>query len=193
MQRQIAVGLGVDFAELTGNGDGTISAVARQSMLRTREMYKDRQRTVAALVLNRLYYAWLHSFLRLSVSGEWEDDADFTRLGDHEFQGRRWGWIEPTAEVNAAVVAVAHGWRSDAEIAAEYGNDIDDNIREAARIDSAKAEAGLITIGNGLGSSSAVQDQQSLGVLDKEDGGNGAEAEEPAAELEDANTSEVKS
>jgi capsid protein len=121
-------------------------------------MYKDRQRTVAALVLNRLFYAWLHSFLRLSASGDYTED-DFRRLGDHEFQGRRWGWIEPTAEVNAAVVAVAHGWRTDAEVAAEYGNDIDDNITEARRIALPKLEAGLVTVGNGLGSQSATADE----------------------------------
>ena len=158
LQRLISTGLGVDYAELTGNGDGTISAVARQSMIRTREMYKDRQRTVASLVLNRLYYAWLRSFLRLSASGEYTLDADYRRFGDHEFQGRRWGWIEPTAEVNAAVIAVAHGWRTDAEVAAEYGNDIDDNITEAKRIALPKMEAGLVTVGNGLGTQTATAD-----------------------------------
>ena len=146
LQRQIATGLGVDFAELTGNGEGTISAVARQSMLRTREMYKDRQRTVATLVLNRLFHAWLRSFLRLSASGDFTLE-DYERLVDHEFQGRRWGWIEPTAEVNAAATAVSHGWRTDAEIAAEYGNDIDDCLEEATRIRPKKEEAGLITVG----------------------------------------------
>ena len=146
LQRQIATGLGVDFAELTANGEGTISAVARQSMLRTREMYKDRQRTVSSLVLNRLFYAWLRSWLRLAASGEYTLD-DFSRLSDHEFQGRRWGWIDPSAEVNAAAVAVSHGWRTDAEIASEYGNDIDDCLEEAKRIRPAKEEAGLITVG----------------------------------------------
>lgn len=151
LQRLISTGLGVDFAELTGNGTGTISAVARQAMIRTREMFRARQETVVSLFLDRLWYSWLRSFLSLSVSGDLMQE-DFDRLSDHEFQGRRWGWIDPTAEVNAAAVAVAHGWRSDAEVAAEYGNDVDDMIAEAARIKDAKEAAGLITIGNGLGS-----------------------------------------
>ncbi len=149
LQRMISTGLGVDFSELTGNGSDTISAVARQSMMRTREMYKDRQRTVISLFLDRVWFAWLRSFLALRVSGKY-GEADFERLSDHTFQGRRWGWIDPTAEVNAATVATAHGWRTDAEVAAEYGNDIDDNIAEAARIKDAKASAGLITVGQGL-------------------------------------------
>jgi len=169
LQRLIATGLGVDFAELTGNGSDTISAVARQSMLRTREMYKDRQRTVATLVLDRIWFAWLHSFLALNVSGKFGAD-DFERFSDHEFQGRRWGWIDPSAEVNAATVAAAHGWRTDAEIAAEYGNDIDDNIAEQLRIKDAKAEAGLITVGQGLNSA-----QPDAPKDDQKDGDNGGE------------------
>ena len=171
LQRLISVGLGVDFSELTGNGSDTISAVARQSMLRTREMYKDRQRTVISLVLERIYHSWLKSFLRLRVSGVY-GEADFDRLRDHEFQGRRWGWIDPSAEVNAATVATAHGWRTDAEIAAEYGNDIDDNIAEQLRVKSAKAEAGLITVGQGLNAAPPPEPKQDKETAKAEKGNN---------------------
>jgi hypothetical protein len=74
--------------------------------------------------------------------------------------------------VNAAVTAVAHGWRTDAEVAAEYGNDIDDNIAEAERIARPKMEAGLVTVGNGLGSQSATADNIVMDT-DKEDTDNG--------------------
>ena len=149
LQRLVAAGLGVDFTELTGNAAGGISVSVRQSMLRTREMYKSRQGEVASQVLSPLYRIWLRSFLSLSASGALSP-ADFDRLRDHEFKGRRWGWVDPSAEVNAAVTAVAHGWRTDAEVAAEYGGDIDDNIAEAARIRAAKEAAGLVTVGNAL-------------------------------------------
>jgi hypothetical protein len=74
---------------------------------------------------------------------------DFDRLSDHEFKGRRWGWVDPSAEVNAATIAVAHGWRTDAEVASDYGNDIDDDIKEAARIRPEKEAAGLVTLPSG--------------------------------------------
>jgi lambda family phage portal protein len=148
LQRLVATGLGVDFTELTGNASAAISVSVRQSILRTREMYKTRQRVVSSLVLDRLYHAWLRSFLSLAVSGDLTL-ADFERLSDHEFKGRRWGWIDPTAEVNAATIAVAHGWRTDAEVASDYGNDIDDDIKEAARIRPEKEAAGLVTLPSG--------------------------------------------
>lgn len=148
LQRLVATGLGVDFTELTGNASAAISVSVRQSILRTREMYKTRQRVVSSLVLDRLYHAWLRSFLSLAVSGDLTL-ADFERLSDHEFKGRRWGWIDPTAEVNAATIAVAHGWRTDAEVASDYGNDIDDDIKEAARVKPLKEAAGLVTLPSG--------------------------------------------
>ena len=148
LQRLVATGLGVDFTELTGNASAAISVSVRQSILRTREMYKTRQRVVASLVLDRLYHAWLRSFLSLAVSGDLTLE-DFERLSDHEFKGRRWGWVDPSAEVNAATIAVAHGWRTDAEVASDYGNDIDDNIKEAARLRPEKEAAGLVTLPSG--------------------------------------------
>ena len=148
LQRMISTGLGVDFTELTGNAGGGISVSVRQAILRTREMYRTRQNLVSSLVLDRLFHSWLRSFLSLRVSGPYIL-KDYERLCDHEFTGRRWGWVDPSAEMNAATTAVAHGWRSDAEVAADYGNDIDDNIKEAMRIKDAKKAAGLITVGNG--------------------------------------------
>ena len=172
LQRMVSVGLGVDFTELTGNAGGGISVSVRQAILRTREMYKTRQGIVASLVLDRLYHAWLRSFLSLRVSGDLRL-ADFDRLCDHEFQGRRWGWVDPSAEVNAATTAVAHGWRTDAEVAADYGNDIDDNIEEALRVKDAKEAAGLITVGNGNASQPANAPGSAGNETDEEDkGGN---------------------
>jgi capsid protein len=155
LQRMISIGLGVDFTELTGNASAGISVSVRQAILRTREMYKSRQLSVSSLVLDRLYHAWLRSFLSLDISGAL-GLSDFDRLSDHEFTGRRWGWVDPSAEMNAATTAVAHGWRSDADVAADYGNDINDNIQEAARIKDAKASAGLVTVGNALNAAQPV-------------------------------------
>lgn len=166
LQRLVSIGLGVDFTELTGNSGGGISVSVRQAILRTREMYKSRQGLVVSLVLDRLYHAWLRSFLSLGISGDLSL-ADFERLSDHEFKGRRWGWVDPSAEVNAAAQAVAHGWRTDAEVAADYGGDIDDNIAEAARIKDAKESAGLITVGNGNASPSAPDTGKGDGEEDK--------------------------
>lgn len=169
LQRLVATGLGVDFTELTGNASAAISVSVRQSILRTREMYKTRQRVVSSLVLDRLYHAWLRSFLSLAVSGDLTL-ADFERLSDHEFKGRRWGWIDPTAEVNAATIAVAHGWRTDAEVASDYGNDIDDDIKEAARVRPAKEAAGLVTLPSG-------QQPPQPQPTNESEGNNGQESE----------------
>ena len=48
-------------------------------------------------------------------------------------------------DVNAAAIAVDRGWKTDAQIAADYGTDIDENIAEAQRLKPLKESAGLLT------------------------------------------------
>ena len=51
--------------------------------------------------------------------------------------------VTPLKDVNAAAVAVAHGWKTDAQVAADYGCDIDDNLEEAARVAELRKQYGL--------------------------------------------------
>ena len=91
-----------------------------------------------------MFRAWLASFLRFTASNPYIG-ADYERLAEHEFRGRTWEWVDPMKDVNAAAVAVAHGWKTDAQIASDYGTDIDENIAEAERINPRKTAAGLLT------------------------------------------------
>ena len=45
--------------------------------------------------------------------------------------------------IAAAAVAVAHGWKTDAQVAADYGCDIDDNLEEAARVADVRKQYGI--------------------------------------------------
>ena len=48
-------------------------------------------------------------------------------------------------DVNAAAVAVAHGWKTDGQIAADYGTDFEENLAEAKRLKKKKEAAGILT------------------------------------------------
>jgi capsid protein len=48
-------------------------------------------------------------------------------------------------DVNAAAVAVSHGWKTDTQIAADYGTDFEENLAEAKRLKKKKADAGILT------------------------------------------------
>lgn len=144
MLREIASGLGLEYACFANDWAGVSFSSVRAGTIAERDHWRILQAQFIEQVASPLFRAWLASFLRLSTSNPYVG-ADYERLAEHEFRGRTWEWVDPMKDVNAAALAVAHGWKTDAQIAADYGTDIDENIAEAARIKPLKDAAGLLT------------------------------------------------
>lgn len=144
MLRDIASGLGVEYACFANDWGGVSYSSVRAGTLAERDHWRILQAQFIDQVASPVFRAWLASFLRLSASNPYIG-ADYERLAEHEFRGRTWEWVDPMKDVNAAAVAVAHGWKTDAQIAADYGTDIDENIAEAERLKPLKESAGLLT------------------------------------------------
>lgn len=144
MLRDIASGLGLEYACFANDWGGVSYSSVRAGTLAERDRWRILQAQFIEQFATPVFRAWLASFLRLSASSPYVPE-DFTRLSEHEFRGRTWEWVDPMKDVNAAAVAVAHGWKTDAQIAADYGTDIDENIDEAARLRPRKEAAGLLT------------------------------------------------
>ena len=90
-----------------------------------------------------VFEAWLRSFLARPVANPYVP-SDFDRLAEHEFQGRTWDWVDPLKDVNAAAVAVEHGWKTNEEITAQYGgSDFLENCTRIKIENEAKAAAGI--------------------------------------------------
>ena len=144
MLREIAGGLGLEYACFANDWAGVSFSSVRAGTIAERDHWRILQAQFIEQVASPLFQAWLASFLRLSASNPYIV-ADYERLAEHEFRGRTWEWVDPMKDVKAAALAVAHGWKTDAQIAADYGTDIDENIAEAARIKPLKDAAGLLT------------------------------------------------
>lgn len=132
MLRDVATGLGVEYANFSNDWAGVSYSSVRVGTLAERDNWKTLQSQMIEQFVTPVYLAWLESFLKLAASGSYSS-ADFTRLADHEFRGRRWEWVDPMKDVNAAVIAVAHNWKTNEQIAADYGADLDDNIEANAK------------------------------------------------------------
>lgn len=89
-----------------------------------------------------IFYIWLKSFLGLAASGTLKA-ADFDRLSEHEFRGRRWDWVDPMKDINASILAVQHGWKTNEQVAADYGGDYYDNLKDLEAEKKAAEDAGL--------------------------------------------------
>lgn len=142
MLRDIASGLCLEYANFANDWSGVSFSSVRVGTLSERDHWRMLQGQMIEQFVAPVFRAWLESFLKLSASGTYQS-ADFDRLAECEFRGRRWEWVDPMKDVNAAVLAVQHGWKTYEQIAADYGGDIDDNLEENARIVKKVAELGL--------------------------------------------------
>ncbi len=144
MKRDLANALDVEYANFANDWSGVNYSSVRAGTLAERDTWQTLQADFIDMLCTPLFKAWLHSFLSLAVSGNYKPE-DYERLEEHTFRGRRWTWVDPMRDVNAAAVAVAHHWKTDAQVAADYGCDIDDNIEEAARVKQERDRYNLIT------------------------------------------------
>ena len=144
MLREVARGLGLEYACFANDWAGVSFSSVRAGTIAERDHWRILQSQFIEQVASPVFRAWLASFLKYRASSPYIV-ADYERLAEHEFRGRTWEWVDPMKDVNAAALAVAHGWKTDAQIAADYGTDIDENIAEAQRLKPLKEAAGLLT------------------------------------------------
>ena len=147
MKRDLANALNVEYANFANDWGGVNYSSVRAGTLAERDCWMMLQDDFVDQFCTPVFRAWLASFLRLGASGNLRA-SDFERLAEHEFRGRRWAWVDPMRDVNAAVVAVEHNWKTNAQVAAEYGADYDDNLEQAAYEAGQREKFGIAVAAN---------------------------------------------
>lgn len=145
MLRDIASGLCLEYACFANDWAGVSFSSVRQGTLAERDMWMMMQARFIEQCVDRIFSAWLESILGLAVSGSLRAE-DFNILYDHEFRGRRWSWVDPLKDVNASVVSVQNGWKTNSQIASDFGCDYFDNLAEIAKEHEVKLALGLTEV-----------------------------------------------
>lgn len=147
--RGIASGLDVAAHNLTGDMTEVNYSSARIAELAEREEWMALQSWFIAAVLRPVFREWLSiALLRgditFPVSGKALPFDRFDKFyAAARFQGRRWQWVDPRAEVEAAQLLIENGLASRTEIAAAQGKEFDDVLDELRQEDEALRAAGL--------------------------------------------------
>jgi len=145
MDRKFAAGAGVSYHALTQDLTDVNFSSIRQGELDAREGYKERQGWLRDALCDRVFrralpLALLRGLVRLPGGGR----LSAGRTGEYLraiWQGRRWAWIDPRADVDAAT-----GWKnallaSPSSLIREEGRDPDEVFKEiAADIKAMQAE-----------------------------------------------------
>jgi lambda family phage portal protein len=138
MLRSMAAGTGVPFTSLSANYSESNYSSSRLELLDARENWKALQQYMIDAFLTPVFEAWLDAAV---LSGElqlpgYELAPD--RYRAVRWMPRAWSWIDPAKEVAAYRDAVRSGFKTQAEVVAEQGGDLEEMlIARSAELDRA--------------------------------------------------------
>lgn len=134
--RGIAGGLGVGYNALANDLEGVNYSSLRQGALTERDLWMSLQDWWIEWVERPIYQRWMAFALRHGALRKRNGDAyereRWAGLSTASFQARRWPWVDPVKDIDAAAKAVALGTRSVSDVIRESGRDPEEVWTELA-------------------------------------------------------------
>ena len=125
--RAVASAIGVAYNGLANDLEGVNYSSIRSGVLEEREFWMELQDWLISAFLIPLYEDWLLMALGLGAiagpTGFPLPATKFDKFAAHEWQGRRWGWVDPLGDAQAKILMMNNGLTSRTRIASEMGTD----------------------------------------------------------------------
>lgn len=148
----ISAGLDVANHNLSGDMSGVNYSSARIAELSEREQWMVLQDWLIHTLVEPIYKEWLASALirgdiTFELSGNALPADKLSKFANaSRFQGRRWKWVDPSKDIEAARAGVELGITSRTRIAAEQGVDLDDVLDELSQEKRLMDDLGLSAV-----------------------------------------------
>jgi len=136
MLRGASAGMGVAYNNLANDLEGVNFSSIRQGTLDEREHWKELQEWLIESAMRPIFAAWLPRALlagRIVAKGKPLPAAKIDKFAAVEWQPRRWDWIDPNADMKAAVASKNNLLASPGQIIRDRGRDPSTVYREIAR------------------------------------------------------------
>lgn len=140
--RGIASGLGVSYASLSNDLEGTSYSSIRQGALEERDAYRMMQQFMLDHFVIPAYAAWLRHVMEFGYINIPATRFDKFFMATN-FRPRGWQWVDPLKEVNAAVTAMHNGIMSMQDVSNQYGRDVEETFSQWERDKEMAAQFGL--------------------------------------------------
>lgn len=169
MLRSIASGWGVPYNELASDLEGVNFSSIRQGTLDSREHWKELQEWLIETLIQPVFEAWLeYSLLAGKITTAKGKPIAVQKIDtnkDISWQPRRWQWIDPRADVDAAVDSKNNFLASPGQIIRESGRDPQTVWMESARDQRAMVDC---LVAEGFNEADALElVKNSMGILPK--------------------------
>lgn len=135
--RGIASAAGVSYNGLANDLENVNFSSIRAGVLDERDEWMVIQNWFITTFLVPIYEEWVElALLRGAIrlpAGSVLPAAKLNKYLDHQWQGRRWQWVDPVKDIDAAIKAIEHRLASPQQIAAQTGRDLEEVVADIAR------------------------------------------------------------
>jgi lambda family phage portal protein len=141
--RRFAAGFGCSYETLSRDFGETNYSSSRLSLLEDRDHWRVVQEYLIENFHMRVFREWLDVAV---LSGELalpDYELRSERYDTPKWLARGWSWVDPLKEVKAYREMEAAGYLTKAQICAQLGGDLDENLQQIARERKAAAELGV--------------------------------------------------
>jgi lambda family phage portal protein len=146
--RGTASGLGVAYHSLANDLEGVNFSSIRSGTLEERDCWMVLQEWFAQSVLERIFPQFLDAALTFGLAvmpnGSSLSVAKREKFSAHQWQGRRWEWVDPKKDIDADLTALDGGIKSPQMIAAKLGVDYEDVLAEIKAAQDMRDAMGIV-------------------------------------------------
>jgi len=145
--RGIASGLGVAYHALANDLEGVSFSSIRSGTLEERDAWTLIQEWFAQSFLDRVHAEFMKAALGFGQitlpNGSTLPLAKLDKFDKHTWQGRRWEWVDPRADIEADITAINAGLKSPQSVAAKLGLDYEDLLIEIKTANDLRGTLGV--------------------------------------------------
>lgn len=145
--QRIASGWRVAYHSLANDLEGVSYSSIRSGSLEERDRWAADQEWFIAAFMEPVFQAWLQAALLMGAitmpNGSALPPGKKDKFAKHEWQARRWEWVDPKGDMEAKILAVKAGLMAPQDLAAAMGYDFDDTLSAIATAQKQAAALGV--------------------------------------------------
>lgn len=145
--QRIASGWRVAYHSLANDLEGVSYSSIRSGALEERDRWASDQEWFISVFMEPVYKRWLQLALLSGAitmpNGSALPASKIDKFSKHEWQPRRWEWVDPKSDMEAKILAVRAGLMAPQDIASSMGYDFDDTLNSIAMANKLADELGV--------------------------------------------------
>jgi lambda family phage portal protein len=145
--QRVATGWRVAYVSLANDLEGVNYSSIRSGVLEERDRWMADQEWFINVFMEPVYRAWLQMALVSGAitmpNGSALPASKLQKFSAHQWQARRWEWVDPKGDMEAKILMVKAGLMSPQDLAAAQGYDFDDVVASIAAAQVTAAEYGV--------------------------------------------------